>query len=228
MPEDFAQDLITLGGDLRPATLELAYCQGMFPMPVPISNHEVDQGCPHPPEGTQDHVLGWWSPLHRGVLPLVNHTVSRSLRRSLRRYRCTVDAAFDQVVAGCADPRRPHGWITQEIALAYHHLHQQGLAHSVECWDEHDHLAGGLYGVALAGLFAGESMFSLQSDASKVALAHLVRLLSDDHAPQRLLDVQWVTPHLASLGCVEISRAEYLLRLRQALTLPLPSAFARS
>ncbi len=120
----------------------------------------------------------------------------------------------------------PAGWIDGDIASAYTELHRLGWAHSVEAWRD-DELVGGLYGVAIAGLFAGESMFAHASDASKVALMGLVDLLTDEYAEERVLDTQWQTPHLATLGVVEVPRAEYLRRLERALQLPLPDAFAR-
>jgi leucyl/phenylalanyl-tRNA--protein transferase len=127
-------------------------------------------------------------------------------------------------VRACADPVRPGGWITAEIAAAYAGLHRLGWAHSVECWREGE-LVGGLYGVAVGGLFAGESMFHRERDASKVALVGLVDLLWADGDPRRLVDVQWRTPHLASLGVVDVGRPEYLRRLAAALRAPLPGAF---
>lgn len=196
-------DLVALGADLEPATLVAAYRAGLFPMPV---------------EGE----LGWWSPVHRGILPLNGLRVTRSLRRSVNRYDVTVDTAFAEVVAGCADPSRDGAWIDPPMARAYQRLHDLGWAHSVECWSE-GRLVGGLYGVAINGLFAGESMFSRATDASKVALFHLVDLLRDEYAGVRLLDTQWQTPHLASLGVIEIPREEYLERLAAALAIPLPS-----
>lgn len=162
--------------------------------------------------------LAWWSPDPRGILPLEGLHVSRSLRRSLRRYRTTYDAAFDDVVAACADPSRPGAWIDERIAAAYGELHRLGWAHSVESWAEDGTLAGGLYGVCIGGLFAGESMFSRAADASKVALVHLVERICGGGGV--LLDVQWVTPHLASLGAVEVPRPEYLRRLRAAVARP--------
>jgi leucyl/phenylalanyl-tRNA--protein transferase len=134
-----------------------------------------------------------------------------------------VDVAYDEVVAGCADPSRPGGWIDDQVASAYRSLHDLGWAHSVEVW-RGDTLAGGLYGVAIGGLFAGESMFHRERDASKVALMSLVRLLGDGPC-DRLLDLQWSTPHLQSLGAIEISRAEYARRLSRALALPLPAVW---
>jgi leucyl/phenylalanyl-tRNA--protein transferase len=161
------------------------------------------------------------------VLPLDDLRVSRSLRRSARDLEVRVDTAFAEVVAACADPRREQGWIDDGIAAAYQRLHELGWAHSVEAWRE-GRLVGGLYGVAVGGLFAGESMFHRERDASKVALVGLVDLLHDDDAADRVLDVQWQTPHLASLGVVEVDRADYLGRLPAALTLPLPAALARA
>ncbi len=138
----------------------------------------------------------------------------------------TTDQAFADVVRECSDPRRAHGWITPDMALAYSRLHRLGWAHSVEVWTPDGRLGGGLYGVAIGGLFAGESMFSLQRDASKVALVHLVSLLRADRRQERLVDVQWATPHLQSLGARAVPRAEYLRRLGQALDLPLPAGLA--
>lgn len=197
------------GGDLEPGTLLAGYRTGLFPMGL---------------GGGGAGPLGWWTPDPRGVLPLDGLRVSRSLRRSAARLPTTVDLAFGDVVDGCADPDRPHRWITPEVASAYGRLHRLGWAHSVEVWDGEpgERLVGGLYGVAVGGLFAGESMFSRVSDASKVALVRLVRVLSRDGDPRRLLDVQWRTDHLASLGVVEVSRREYGARLRAALEAPPP------
>jgi leucyl/phenylalanyl-tRNA--protein transferase len=167
----------------------------------------------------------WWSPARRGVLPLDGLRVSRSLRQSCARYDIRVDTAFDAVIRACADPARDGGWITDEIIEAYTRLHGDGWVHSVEAWDD-EGLAGGLYGVAIGGLFAGESMFHSRRDASKAALVGLVRMLSDEHADERVLDVQWQTAHLARLGVVEVPRDDYLARLRRAIALPLPDVFA--
>jgi leucyl/phenylalanyl-tRNA--protein transferase len=155
------------------------------------------------------------------VLPLRSLRVPRSLRRSRRRFELRVDSAFAEVVRACGHVRRPGGWITDEIHDAYVRLHALGWAHSVEAWDG-DGLAGGLYGVAIGGLFAGESMFHHRSDASKVALTGLVEILCADGDGRRLLDVQWATDHLVSLGVVDIARASYLERLHTALEAPLP------
>lgn len=198
-----------LGADLEAGTLLSAYRAGIFPMPV----------------GVAGEPMHWFSPVRRAVLPLDGMRISRSLRRSVRDFEIRVDTAFEDVVDGCADLERDSGWIDADIRAAYLRLHELGWVHSVEAWRGGE-LAGGLYGVAIGGLFAGESMFHRERDASKVALAGLVDLLSDEHADARVLDTQWVTPHLASLGVVEIPRADYLARLRAALRLPLPAAFA--
>ncbi|HEX6148894.1 leucyl/phenylalanyl-tRNA--protein transferase [Nocardioides sp.] len=204
-PDD--DDLVAIGADLEPGTLLAAYRSGLFPMPFP------EAGAP-----------GWWSPVRRGVLPLDGMHVSRSLRRSARRFEIRVDTACAEVIDRCADPRRPSGWIDEDIRSAYLRLHELGWVHSVEAWRSGG-LAGGLYGVAIGGLFAGESMFHRETDASKVALRGLVDLLADEHAEGRLVDVQWATPHLTSLGVVEIDRETYLTRLAAALPLPAPAAW---
>jgi leucyl/phenylalanyl-tRNA--protein transferase len=206
---DPGSDLVGLGADLEPGTVLAAYRRGLFPMPT----------------GGRRDPLGWFSPVDRGVLPLGGLRVSRSLRRSARDLEIRVDTACDEVVRACAHPGRDGGWIDGRIHAAYLELHRLGWVHSVEAWRD-DRLVGGLYGVAIGGLFAGESMFHRERDASKVALLGLVDLLSDGHADARLLDTQWRTPHLASLGVVEVPRETYLERLRDALALPLPTAFA--
>ena len=201
---------MAFGGDLEPGTLLEAYRRGLFPMRV--------DGL-----GSQ---MAWWSPVDRGVLPLSGLRVSRSMRQSARHFEIRVDTAFEAVVEGCADPGRDGSWIEDDVAAAYARLHELGWAHSVEAWQD-GRLAGGLYGVALGGLFAGESMFTRVRDASKVALMALVDLLGDEHADRRLLDTQWLTPHLATLGVVEIDRREYLDRLTTALALPPPQLWSR-
>ena len=204
----FPDDMVCLGADLAPPTLLAAYSHGLFPMPGP---------------GVVRRTLTWWSPTRRGVLPLAGLQVSRSLAKSCRRMEIRVDTAFEQVIRACADPRRDQGWIDDEFVAAYTELHREGFAHSVEAWRD-DVLVGGLYGVSLGGLFAGESMFHHERDASKVALVGLVDLLTDEHADARVLDVQWATPHLASLGVVEVSRRDYLTDLLpRALELPPPA-----
>ena len=205
------EDLIGLGGDLDPQTLLTGYASGVFPM-------GVGRGGTGP--------IGWWSPDPRGVLPVGSVRVSRSLRRSLKRFEIRVDTAFEEVVVGCADPSRSAGWITPRMAAAYQRLHRLGWAHSVECYLDGE-LAGGLYGVAVGGLFAGESMFHRATDASKAALVALDGLLGQDGDPRRLVDVQWSTPHLQSLGARSVSRREYLSLLDRALRAPLPAAWSR-
>jgi leucyl/phenylalanyl-tRNA--protein transferase len=203
-PDDMDGEVVATGGDLEPGTILAAYRAGQFPMPL------------------DGRVLAWWSPSPRGILPLDGLQVTRSLRKSCARYRTTVDVAFDEVIDACADRRRPGAWITRAVKDAYERLHQLGWAHSVEAWDD-EGLAGGLYGLAIGGLFAGESMFHRRTDASKVALVTLVDLLRDGGAS--LLDVQWRTDHLASLGVVEVPRSVYHALLDEALARPLPDVF---
>ena len=176
------------------------------------------------PENGVRPPMHWFSPVQRGIVPLDGLVVSRSLRRSCRDFEIRVDSAFADVVAACGDPARDGGWINRDIREAYAELHRLGWAHSVEAWRDGE-LAGGLYGVGIGGLFAGESMFHRARDASKVALVALVELMTADGAEGRLLDVQWVTPHLATLGAVEISRSAYLRLLERALLLPAPPAW---
>jgi leucyl/phenylalanyl-tRNA---protein transferase len=196
------QGLLAIGADLAPGTLLAAYRAGIFPMPL----DDVAE-------------MAWFSPDPRGVLPLDEFSAGRSLRRSMRRFTVTVDRAFAGVVAGCADPRRPGGWITPAIRAAYQELHALGWAHSVEAWDPDGTLAGGLYGVEIGGLFAAESKFHVRTDASKVALAALVERLREAGG-DRLLDVQWTTPHLRALRARDVPRAQYLRRLAGALRTP--------
>ena len=170
-----------------------------------------------PVRDRRQSVLAWWSPDPRAIIPLDGLRVSRSLRRSARHFEIRFDTAFRDVIDACADPRRRGGWIDDDIADAYTRLHELGWAHSVEAWHEGE-LAGGLYGVGIGGLFAGESMFHRRRDASKVALIGLVERMRAIGAT--LLDVQWLTPHLESLGAIEVPRAEYLERLAEAVAEP--------
>ncbi|MFT4010419.1 MAG: leucyl/phenylalanyl-tRNA--protein transferase [Nocardioidaceae bacterium] len=202
---DDVGDVVGLGADLEPATLIGAYSCGLFPMPAQRRRENP----------------AWYSPRQRGILPLDGLRVTRSLRQSVKRYEVRIDTAFGEVLDACADPGRDGAWIDADIHAAYGRLHELGWAHSVETWCGGE-LVGGLYGVAIGGLFAGESMFHHARDASKVALVALVELLRDEYASERLLDVQWSTPHLASLGVVEVPRRAYLARLRAALAQPLP------
>ena len=203
-------DLVGIGADLEPGTLLMAYRAGLFPMGVGE-------------DGTAP--TGWWSPDPRGVLLPGHVRISRSLRKSLRRYDIRVDTAFAEVIAACADPSREGRWITPGTIAAYTRLHELGWAHSIEAWRDGE-LFGGLYGLALGGLFAGESMFHRAPDASKCALVGLSELVFADGDPRRIIDVQWVTPHLASLGITEVARTDYIARLERALLLPAPAAFA--
>jgi leucyl/phenylalanyl-tRNA--protein transferase len=196
-------DIVALGADLEPGTLLAAYRQGLFPMPY------------------DKRRIAWFSPARRGIIPLDGLRVSRSLRRSMSRYEVRTDTRFRAVMEACADPARKGGWINRDFVDAYARLHELGWAHSVETYDDSGRLVGGLYGVRIERLFAGESMFHRATDASKVALLGLVELLDDDG----LLDVQWVTPHLASLGAVGIPAPDYQARLAAALTRPLPPVF---
>jgi len=185
---------------LEPGLLVHAYRQGIFPM------------------GMDDGTIGWFSPDPRGIIPLDGLHVPDRLRRVLRsgRFTTSLNRDFEGVMRACAADREEGTWITEDILASYVALHRLGLAHSVEVW-RNGALVGGLYGVHLAGAFFGESMFHTVTDASKVALVTLV-----EHMRARgfvLLDIQWVTPHLARFGAVEIPRTEYLIRLADALCL---------
>ena len=197
---DTADDhgIVCVGADLEPSTLLAAYRHGLFPMRL----------------GGRGGMLAWWSPDPRGVMPLSGFHASRSLRRRRDRFTVTVDLDFEAVMRACGDPARPHGWISDDFVDAYVGLHELGWAHSVEVWRD-DVLVGGLYGIRINGFFAGESMFHRATDASKVALWATTELLTLDSAS--LFDVQWRTDHLATLGVVEIPRAEYLDRLALAI-----------
>ena len=192
-------EVVGIGADLEPGTLLAAYRCGLFPMPVA-------------------NKLAWWSPDPRGIIPLDGLVVSRSLLRSCRRFEIRVGTAFDEVIEACAEPSRRGAWIDRRMKNAYRRLHELGWAHSVEAWAPDGDLAGGLYGVAIGGLFAGESMFFRQRDASKVALVALVEAMRAGGG--QLLDVQWLTSHLESLGAVAVSRARYHELLKEAVDVP--------
>ena len=194
-------DCVAQGADLEPGTILNAYRRGLFPMP-------------------HDDSILWWSPERRGVLQLDHFAQSRSLGKARKRFTVTVDQSFIDVIDGCADPSREGAWIDGPMRAAYIRLHAMGWAHSVETRNASGELAGGLYGLALGGLFCGESMFHRETDASKVALAALVDLLDD--GVDRLIYVQWRTPHLASLGIEEWSRERYRDALEVLLESPLP------
>lgn len=188
--------------ELTPDILLRTYAAGIFPMA----------------ESAEDPTLFWVDPETRGILPLDKFRVSRGVQRKLRRHlfevRC--DTAFEEVVRACAakTSERPTTWINEEIIRLYLGLHAMGHAHSVECW-EGGELAGGLYGVCIGGAFFGESMFSRATDASKIALAHLVARLR--RGGYRLLDTQFVTSHLEQFGVTEVGRGEYQAILSSAL-----------
>jgi leucyl/phenylalanyl-tRNA--protein transferase len=190
--------LVAVGGDLSVPRLLLAYRSGIFPWTV--------------------NPITWWSPNPRAIFDLDSVHVPRSLARVLRqhRFRVTKNAAFRRVIEGCAAPApgRRETWISPEFIEAYTRLHEQGHAHSVECWLGGE-LSGGIYGVAIGGFFAGESMFQRASNASKVALCHLIQHLRENGFS--LFDIQMLTPVTRRMGGVTIARNEYLRRLRQAL-----------
>jgi leucyl/phenylalanyl-tRNA--protein transferase len=192
-------DLLALGADVEPATVVDAYRRGVFPMGV----------------GELGDRLGWWSPDPRGVLPLEALRVTRSMRQSAKRFEIRIDTCFTRVMRACGDPSRGGSWITDAFVDGYTQLHELGWAHSVEVFDGNGELAGGLYGVRIEGYFSGESMFHRQRDASKVALMALVELMQA--SAMTLLDVQWCSEHLASLGAIELPRHAYLARLGAAL-----------
>jgi leucyl/phenylalanyl-tRNA---protein transferase len=195
MPKDQPLDEIT------PEILLQAYAMGIFPMA----------------EAREDQALHWVDPRRRGILPLDGFHISRSLARRLRDpgLRITTDQAFGQVVSACAD--RNETWISHRIQALYQVLHDRGQAHSIEVWQD-GQLAGGVYGLVLGAAFFGESMFSRRVDGSKIALAHAIARLRAGGF--RLFDTQFLTPHLASLGGIEIPRAEYHRRLAAAIATP--------
>jgi leucyl/phenylalanyl-tRNA--protein transferase len=192
--------LVAVGGDLRPARLLTAYRRGIFPWYSP-----------------GDPIL-WWSPDPRAIFELDHIHVPQRLQRTIRqgRFTVTINRDFDGVIRGCAD-REEGTWIVPEMIKAYREFHRLGHAHSIEVW-EGDELAGGLYGVAIGGFFAGESMFTRIRDASKVALVCTAARLRQRGF--QLFDTQCITEHTAKFGAIEIPRKEYLRRLRVALTCP--------
>lgn len=195
-PDD--DDVVAVGADLATDTLLYAYAHGMFPM-----FHKRD--------------LLWWSPVDRGVIPMDGLRITRSVRQSAKKFTCTVNTVFTDVMKKCSTVHdEEHNWINKNFIDAYTELHQEGHAHSVEVWNTAGELVGGLYGVRINKFFAGESMFHTETDASKVALMHLVQLMTLDG--MELLDTQWRTDHLESLGCIAIPREEYLQLLASAIT----------
>lgn len=194
-PDD--DDIVAAGADLETDTLLYAYAHGMFPMFVNKRN------------------LAWWSPVDRGVIPLDGLRITRSMQQSAKRFTCTVNQAFTEVMTLCGSMRTDGNWINQYFIDAYTELHEEGHAHSVEVWNQAGELVGGLYGVRINKFFAGESMFHIETDASKVALMHLVQLMTLDG--MELLDTQWRTDHLESLGCIAVPREKYLQLLASAI-----------
>lgn len=187
---------------ITPQILLKAYAAGIFPMA----------------ESAEDNALYWVEPEERGIFPLDGLHISHSLRKRIRqrRFDIRIDTAFQDVMAACSEkmPDRKTTWINQRIKSLYGQLYKMGCCHSVECWWRNQ-LVGGLYGVRIGGAFFGESMFSREPDASKVALVHLVARLKAGGF--RLLDAQFTTPHLESLGALSVSRADYHLLLEQAI-----------
>ncbi len=202
-PETADEDgVVAIGGDFAAGTLLAAYRAGIFPW-------------------SDDPVITWWSPDPRAIFPIDGLHVSRSLARLLRRggFRVTFDQAFRAVMEGCAErrPGREETWISPAFIEAYSRLHSLGWAHSAECW-RGDKLVGGIYGLAIGAWFGGESMYSAEANASKVALATLVERLRGRGF--RLFDAQVMNPHLASMGAIDIPRFEYLARMRDAMAAP--------
>jgi len=187
---------------LTPANIIKAYSVGIFPMA----------------ENYSDQKIYWINPQNRGILPLGGLHISKSLRKTIKRksFNVTYNYNFRHIIQECAKigSRRPETWINQEIMEAYIELHKIGYAHSIECWKDNK-IVGGLYGIALGGAFFGESMFSQQSNASKIALVHLVAILKDRGFI--LLDTQFTSDHLETMGVIEISRENYLKKLKNAL-----------
>jgi leucyl/phenylalanyl-tRNA--protein transferase len=205
-PQDAGPEgLLMVGGSLRPEWLYEAYRTGIFPMPLRLEGRRV---------------LAWFSPDPRGILEPHEFYTSSRLARRLRRgeFQFSVNQAFPQVIAGCAMPRDNDSdtWLTHSMQTAYIALHELGYAHSVEVWQDGE-LVGGVYGVAIGGLFAGESMFHRVTDASKAALHYLTRRLID--RGYTLFDVQWTNDHTTSLGAKDIRRRTYLKRLAEAVKL---------
>ncbi len=218
-----SKQVLAIGCDFTPGTVLAAYRSGIFPWPHGNADGATGGGRGLSPDSDQPLVL-WFSPDPRCIFPLDRDPHwSRSLRRTLRHhpYEVTVDEDFPRVIRLCGETRAHATWIIPELVDGYEKLHALGWVHSVEVWEKHAHgreLVGGIYGVAFGGLFAGESMFHTRTDASKIAFASLVDKLR--HNGFVLFDVQVQNPHLASLGCIEISRAEYLARLDHARSLP--------
>lgn len=202
-------DLVSIGADLEPATLIYAYAHGLFPMHIHA-------------EELKEKKIGWFSPRNRAIFDLDNIRITRSTKQSAKKYECRIDTCFENMMRMCMTVPRENGWIDEKFIRAYAKLHELGFAHSIEVFDG-DELVGGLYGVSFAGFFAGESMVHTKRDASKIALMKLSDVLREKGIS--LLDAQWMTPHLYSLGAETVTKKHYLQLLYQALkkeTMPWP------
>ena len=200
--------LLAFGGDLSVERLQSAYRSGIFPW--------YSDGEP----------IMWWSPDPRGIIYTEQPRINRTLRKILKQqnFTVTLNQAFEQVIDHCADApfRKEETWIVDDMLAAYQNLHQHGIAHSIEVWMDGE-LAGGLYGVAINGYFSGESMFYRQSNASKIALVYLNELLKKQNI--HFIDCQMVNPFLENMGCIEISRSQFVTMQKQALAIKLPNDF---
>lgn len=200
--------LLAFGDDLTPSRIFQAYQQGIFPW--------FSDGDP----------VMWWSPDPRAIIDISQLKINKTLKKILkkREFTVTLNKSFKQVIDYCADApfRTEETWIVQPMLTAYNALHNEGKAHSIEVWLE-DELVGGLYGVAVNGYFSGESMFYTQSNASKVALVYLANLLQS--AGVNLIDCQMLNPFLESMGCIEVSRAQFIVQQRRAKNINMPDNF---
>ncbi len=217
--DSLAEGLVAMGGLLEPDWLLDAYRHGIFPWPMSLDDSEEKATSAN---SNSIEPMLWWSPDPRAIMPLDGMRISKSLRKTIRSNRFEVkhNTAFAEVLIGCSEgPGREEGtWITPEMQSAYNTMHELGHAHCVEAWYE-GRLVGGVYGLAIGGLFAAESMFHYENDASKVALAHLVTHLR--LRGYQLMDVQQWTDHTGRLGVIEISRETYLERLQAVIDLPI-------
>jgi len=196
--------LTKFGSNWEPETLLAAYRAGLFPMP-----YEID---------SVESAIGWWSPKSRAIFYPDQIYVSTSLKSAMRKFKVTVNQDLAGVIRACGNPDRESGWINQTVISAFTALHKVGVAHSIEVWDREGTLAGGLYGLEFGGVFAGESMFHVASNASKVALVHLGELLNDGNG--RIIDTQWMTTHLDSMGAKAVDRRDYCQKLPSLMEIP--------
>ena len=193
-----SNDIVAVGLDLKPETLIRAYQSGVFPWPT--------EGLP----------LLWYCPLRRAIVPFEGLHYPKRLKQYLRKakWTYTFDQAFVQVMHGCSERGEEGTWISDEMKSAYEELHRQGLAHSMEVWNEQNELVGGLYGVDIGGYFAGESMFHREDNASKAALLFAIAL--QKKVGREWMDTQVLTPHMIQLGAIEISRTQFLKKIKLA------------